>query len=74
LSFGIAEYLDVPGAEYDPSIGIIGFETAVSLSRPGFRVKERRIMKRKIPQKHRITKEEAKEFVKNKYSIKVEEE
>ena len=74
FSFGIAEYLDVPGAEYDPSIGIIGFETAVSLTRPGFRIKERKIMKRKISKKHKITKEEAKEFMKNKYSVRIGEE
>ncbi len=74
LSFGIPEYLDVPGAEYDPSIGIIGFEAAVSLSRPGFRIKHRRIMKRSIQKKCRITKDEAKEFIKNKYLIRIGEE
>ncbi|MBI2499263.1 50S ribosomal protein L5 [Candidatus Woesearchaeota archaeon] len=73
FSFGIAEYLDVPGAEYDPSIGIIGFETAVSLARPGFRIKERKIMKRKIPNKHKIIKVEAMDFMKNKYSVRIEE-
>lgn len=74
LSFGIHEYLDVPNVEYDPSIGIIGFETAVSLERPGFRIKKRKIMKRKIPDKHKITKEEAMEFIKNKYIITMDEE
>src|SRR3989338_9288106 len=26
IAFGIQEYVDVPGAKYDPEIGIIGFE------------------------------------------------
>ena len=39
FSFGIAEYLDVSGIEYDMTIGIIGFEVAVTLARAGFRIK-----------------------------------
>ncbi|MEK6934481.1 MAG: 50S ribosomal protein L5 [Nanoarchaeota archaeon] len=74
FSFGISEYLDIPGAEYDMSIGIIGLETAVTLSRPGFRIKNRRIMSRKIPTRHRITKEESIEFIRNKYSVKIGDE
>jgi len=74
FSFGIPEYLDIPGAEYDIKIGIIGLETAVTLSRPGFRISKRRIHKNKIPNKIRITKEEAINFMTQKYSIKVIEE
>lgn len=74
FSFGVKEYLDVPGIEYDPSIGIIGFEAAVSLARPGFRIKHRRILKRAIKKNHKITKEEAISFIQNKYSIQLVEE
>ena len=35
FSFGVPEYLDVPNIEYDPDIGIIGFEVAVTLQRKG---------------------------------------
>src|SRR3989344_6685635 len=42
FSFGIKEYIEIPGEKYDPKIGIIGLEVAVSLSRPGFRVKRRK--------------------------------
>src|SRR3989344_7501624 len=63
FSFGIPEYLDIPGAEYDMQLGIVGLETAVTLVRPGFRIKIRHIHKRKIPSRHRITKEEAVEFI-----------
>lgn len=72
FSFGIAEYLDIPGAEYDMKVGIIGLESAVTLARPGFRIKKRKIMARRIPKHHEITKEDAINFVREKYSIDVE--
>ncbi len=72
FSFGIHEYLDIAGVEYDMDIGIIGLEAAITLQRPGFRVKKRRIQNHKIPKHHLITKEEAIEFIKNKFNITVE--
>lgn len=74
FAFGIAEYLDIPGVEYDMSIGIIGLEVAVTLVRPGYSIKERTIKTRKVSQKHLITKEEAMEFIKNKFNIEIGEE
>lgn len=71
LSFGIEEYIDIPEVEYDISIGIIGLEVAITLERPGFRIKRRTIKSKTIPRKHRITKEEAIEFMKNKFGVKV---
>ena len=73
VSFGIHEYIDIPGVKYDHTIGIMGLQVSLTLNRPGFRIKKRKIMKRKIPRKHRIKKEEAVDFMKNKYSIKIEE-
>ena len=49
LSFGIAEYIDIPGMKYDPEIKIMGLEVAVTLERPGFRIKKRRIQKKTLP-------------------------
>jgi len=72
FSFGIPEYLDIPEAEYDMKVGIIGLETAVTLSRPGFRITKRKIHSKKLPNKVRISKDEAIKFVKAKYSIEVE--
>ncbi|MFH1592546.1 MAG: 50S ribosomal protein L5 [Candidatus Woesearchaeota archaeon] len=71
VSFGIPEYLDIPGAEYDMEIGIIGLEAAVTLARPGFRIKKRRIMRRSIPKNHRIGKEDAIKFVNEKYGVEI---
>ena len=48
ISFGIHEYIDVPGVKYDPKIGVIGFEVCLTLERPGFRVKRRALRTAKI--------------------------
>jgi len=74
FSFGIPEYIDIPGVNYDPVIGVIGLEAAVTLARPGFRIKNRNVMKKKIPKRHIITKQEAVKFVKEKYSVNVGDE
>ena len=74
FSFGIPEYIDIPGVDYDPDIGIIGLEVAVNLVRPGYRIKLRKIKKAKIPQRNRITMEEAIGFIKEKFDTKIEEE
>ncbi len=73
VSFGIHEYIDVPGLSYDSEIGIMGFEASVTLSRPGFRVKYRKKQKSKPGKKHRITKEDSIGFFKKEFNIVVEE-
>ena len=73
IAFGIAEYMDVPGVKYDPAIGIMGLEVCVTLERPGFRIKKRRLKKRKISIRHTIKKEEAIEFMKSQFNVRVGE-
>jgi large subunit ribosomal protein L5 len=65
FSFGVPEYIDIEGMEYDPDLKILGLEVAVTLEKPGFRVKKRRIYTNKIGKNHTISKEDAIEFVKN---------
>lgn len=43
FSFGIKEYIDLPGVRYDPEFGIYGMDVSVTLERRGFRVKRKRI-------------------------------
>lgn len=71
VSFGLVEYLDIPGMKYDPDIGTLGLQACITLQRPGFRLKYRKIQKKKIPKQHRITKEDAVEFMKSKFGITV---
>ena len=71
FSFGIKEYIHIPGMRYDPDIGIMGMDVCVTLSRPGFRIKERRVRPKKIGKKHRITKEESQEWTKREMGIEI---
>jgi len=71
FSFGIEEHTDFPGMKYDPSIGIYGMDINVALKRAGYRISRRKIGKHKIPQDHRLTKDDAISFVKNKYGVEV---
>ena len=71
FSFGIKEHIEIPGVRYDPEIGIFGMDICVSLSRPGYRVKKRRIEKTKIGSKHLLTPEEAMVFVKEALGVEV---
>ena len=71
FSFGIHEYLDIQGIAYDSTIGIIGLDVAVTLERPGFRIKKRAIKKRKISDSHKITREEAINFITKTYNLGV---
>lgn len=72
LSFGVEEYILIPGVEYNVDVGIIGLDVCVTLERPGFRVK-RKLRSSKIGAKHRISKKEAIEFMRKNFSIKEEE-
>lgn len=74
FGFGLTEYLDIPGMKYDPVIGMIGLNVGVTLERPGFRIKRRKIKKSKIGHDHRITKDAAIEFAQKTLGVKVEEE
>ena len=74
LSFGIAEYIDIPDIEYDPKIGIMGLEISVTLSRPGYRIKCRHMRSKKIPPSHRITKEDAMAFIQKEFGVRIGKE
>ncbi len=71
FSFGIPEYIDISGIEYDPELKIMGLEVAVTLERPGFRIKKRKILPKKIGQHHQITKEEALQFIQQKFNTEI---
>jgi large subunit ribosomal protein L5 len=69
IAFGIPEYIDIPGVKYDPDIGILGLEVCVTLERAGYRIKRRKICKKKVHKNHKITKEEAIEYMKNNFGV-----
>ena len=71
LSFGIKEHIDIPGIKYDPKVGILGLEVAISLTRPGFNIKLRSKHKTKIGKNHRITKNDAIKFLTEEFKVKI---
>jgi len=73
VSFGIHEYVDIPGVKYDTEIGILGLQASITLSRPGFRVKKRKIRKSSVGKHQQITKEDAVAFMKERFAVVMEE-
>ena len=71
VAFGIHEYIDIPGAKYDPDVGIMGLEVCVTLERAGFRIKKRRTKKSTIPKNHTIKREEAIDYLKKEFGVVV---
>jgi large subunit ribosomal protein L5 len=65
FSFGIKEHIEIPGVKYDPEIGIFGMDVCVTVTRPGYRVKNRRREQTKIGSKHVLTPQESMIFIKD---------
>ncbi len=74
FAMGLTEYIDIEGLTYMPEIGTMGLDIAVTLERKGFRIKRRKYFKKSVPAKHRISKEEAVEFIKSKFNLSFKEE
>jgi len=74
VNFGMTEYIYIPGMKYDPTIGVMGFNVTLTLERPGFRIKRRKLLSRAVSKKHRIQPEEAIDFMKKEFKVEVAEE
>jgi large subunit ribosomal protein L5 len=51
----------------------MGLQVCITLKRSGFRVKSRALKRHAIPRKHRVKREEAIDFMKNMFNLKVGE-
>lgn len=74
FAFGIKEYIEIPGIAYQRDMGIIGLDVCVTLTRPGLRVCKRKISAGRIPKRHRISKEETAQFMRENFNTKIEME
>jgi len=72
FSFGIKEYIEIPGTEYKREIGIKGLNVTVVFIRAGFRVKKRKIKRAKLPEKQIIRSEEIIKFMQENFETEVE--
>jgi large subunit ribosomal protein L5 len=73
ISFGIHEYIDIPGITYDPKIGVLGLQVCVTLEKPGYRIKRRKIEQKTVPKKHMVSKSEAMTFMQKSFGITIGE-
>ncbi len=72
ISFGIAEYIDIPGVKYDPKIPVMGIQISVTLKRPGFRVLRRKLQKTSPGKNHQIRKNESMAFLTEHFGTEFE--
>jgi large subunit ribosomal protein L5 len=69
ISFGIKEYTDIRDARYDPDIGSMGLQCSITLDRAGSRIKNRKLLKKTVPTRHRVSKADAMKFMKETFSV-----
>ncbi|MEN7982010.1 MAG: 50S ribosomal protein L5 [Nanoarchaeota archaeon] len=69
FSFGVKEYIEIPGMEYQRDIGIKGFDVTVVFKRAGKRVRLKKIKRGKIPKRQIITKEEIIKFMEENFEV-----
>ncbi|MGB0653298.1 MAG: 50S ribosomal protein L5 [Thermoplasmatota archaeon] len=71
LQFGVADHTTFEGERYDPDVGVFGMDVALTLEKPGHRIKHRRLLARKVPQKQRVSRDEAKEYLTSEFNMEV---
>jgi large subunit ribosomal protein L5 len=72
FAFGIREHIDIPGTRYDPATGIIGMDVMATVERPGFRVNRKKRGQSKIGSSHRVTPDESRKFISEKFDVTME--
>jgi large subunit ribosomal protein L5 len=73
FSFGVPDHTLFEGQKYDPNVGIFGMDICVTVEKPGYRIKHRRIDRRKIPQRHELSKEDTMKFITETFNVEVVE-
>ena len=71
LSFGIKEYIEIPGMEYNRDIGILGLEMDIVFTRKGKTVKLRKIKRGKYPKKQNVTPGEIIDYLRKNFNLEV---
>ena len=69
FSFGIKEYIEIPGMQYQRDIGMRGLEASISFIRAGKRVAKKKIKRGNIPKKQNIPKEEIIKYLEEKLDV-----
>jgi large subunit ribosomal protein L5 len=72
FSFGVPEYIEIPGVEYQREIGIIGLDVTVVFKRTGKRVGLKKVKKGKVSKKQIISREEIIKFMEENFQTSFE--
>ena len=70
FSFGIHEYIEIPGVEYIREVGIMGFEVTVVFSRPGKSVEKKKV-KRGKARRLTVTRKEIEDFLISNFKTEI---
>jgi len=71
MSFGIPDHTLFKDQKYNPDIGIFGMDVCVTMEKPGYRIKRRRIQKRKIHTNHKLDKNETITYFTETFKLEV---
>ena len=71
FSFGIPDHTLFEGQKYDPKIGIFGMDICVTMKNLGYRIRHRRVDRRKIPHRHQVKSKETSQFIAETYNVEV---
>lgn len=71
LLFGIPDHTAFEGQKYNPEVGIFGMDVAITVERPGFRIKHRRREHKRVPPRHRVTREESQAFLRQLLGLEI---
>ncbi|MBU3907208.1 MAG: 50S ribosomal protein L5 [Nanoarchaeota archaeon] len=70
FSFGLKEYIEIPGMEYQREIGAMGFDVTVVFKRTGRRVSAKKMKRGKVPKKQSVSKQEIIKFMEENFNTK----
>jgi len=70
VSFGIHEYIEIPGIEYIREVGIMGFEITIVFVRAGKRVERKKIKSGKI-RRQKVSRDEIENIMTTKFKTKI---
>lgn len=70
VSFGIPEYIEIPGMEYIREVGIMGFELTVTFVRTGRRVGMKKVKNGKV-RRQDVTVQEIEKIMEDKFKTKI---
>ena len=70
FSFGIKEYIEIPGMDYQRDIGVMGLDVTVVFKRTGRRVGLKKMKKGKVPKRQMISREEIIKFMEDNFQTR----